>query len=79
MAVYLGKHHSSTVLLVRRTNLSSFRDWERCRAMHVEHRSHSERILTLLRMAVEFDRQDALVQNRRSSGDSILKPEFKRI
>ena len=56
-ALYLGGHHSSTVLLVRRNDLSSFRDWERCRAMHVEHRSHGERILTLLRMAVEFDRQ----------------------
>ena len=30
--------------------------------MHVEHRSHGERILTLFKMAAEFDRQDALVQ-----------------
>jgi len=65
-ALYLGGHHSSTVLLIRRNDLSSFRDWERCRAMHVEHRSHGERILTLFKMAAEFDRQDALVQKRRA-------------
>ncbi len=67
-ALYLGGHHSSTVLLVRRNDLSCFRDWDRCRAIHVEHRSHGERILTLYRMAAEFDRQDALVQQRRTEG-----------
>jgi hypothetical protein len=36
--------------------------------MHVEHRSHGERILTLKRMAEEFDRQHALVQQRRAAG-----------
>ncbi len=65
-ALYLGGHHSSTVLLVRRNDLSCFRDWQRCQAMHVEHRSHGERILTLFRMAAEFERQDLLVQKRRS-------------
>ncbi len=65
-ALYLGGHHSSTVLLVRRDDLSRFRDWERCRAMQVEHRSHGERILTLFKMAAEFDRQDALVRQRRA-------------
>ena len=45
--LYLGGHHSSTVLLVRQADLPRFRDWERCRAMHVEHRSHGERLLTL--------------------------------
>ena len=67
-ALYLGGHHSSTVLLVRQEDLAAFRDWERCRAMHVEHRSHGERILTLMQMAAEFDRQDALVQKRRAEG-----------
>ena len=62
----LGGHHSSTVLLVRRNDLCSFRDWERCRAMHVERRSHGERILTLFKMVAEFDRQDTLVQKCRS-------------
>ncbi len=63
--LYLGGHHSSTVLLVRRDDLARFRDWERCLSMHVEHRSHGERIVTLKRMADEFDRQNALVQERR--------------
>jgi hypothetical protein len=64
--LYLGGHHSSTVLLVRRDDLARFRDWERCLTMHVEHRSHGERIITLKKMAEEFDRQDALVQERRA-------------
>ncbi len=67
-SLYLGGHHSSTVLLVRRDDLGHFREWNRCRAMHVEHRSHGERILTLFRMAAEFDRQDGLVQKRRAEG-----------
>ena len=69
--LYLGGHHSSTVLLVRRDDLARFRDWERCRAMHVEHRSHGERIVTLMRMADEFDRQNALVQERRAQGRTL--------
>jgi hypothetical protein len=67
-ALYLGGHLSSTVLLVRQEDLASFRDWERCRAMEVEHRSHGERILTLMKMAAEFDRQNALIQKRRAEG-----------
>lgn len=67
-ALYLGGHHSSTVLLVRRGDLDRFRDWDRCRVMQVEHRSHGERIVTLYRMAAEFHRQDALVQKRRLEG-----------
>ncbi len=34
--------------------------------MHVEHRSHGERILTLFKMVAEFDRQDTLVQKCRA-------------
>ena len=66
--LYLGGHLSSTVLLVRQADLPSFRDWQRCRTMLVEHRSHGERVLTLMRMAAEFDRQDALVRKRRAEG-----------
>ena len=65
-ALYLGGHLSSTVLLVRQEDLARFGDWESCRTMHVEHRSHGERLLTLMRMAAEFDRQNALVQQRRA-------------
>jgi hypothetical protein len=67
-ALYLGGHMSSTILLIRQEDLAHFQDWEQCRAMLVEHRSHGERILTLLRMAAEFDRQHALVQRRRAEG-----------
>ncbi len=66
--LYLGGHHSSTVLLVRKDDLTFFADWARCRGVHVEHRSHGERIVTLFRMAAEFDRQDALVRQRRAKG-----------
>src|SRR5262249_23698939 len=66
--LYLGGHHSSTILLVRQTDLGSFREWERCRAMQVEHRSHGERILTVHKMASHFDRQDVLIQRRRAEG-----------
>jgi hypothetical protein len=66
--LYLGGHRSSTVLLIRQEDLARFSDWERCQAMLVEHRSHGERILTLKRMADEFDRQHALVQKRRAEG-----------
>jgi hypothetical protein len=67
-ALYLGGHHSSTVLLVRQEDLAAFRDGERCRRMLVEHRSHGERVVTLMRMVEEFDRQHALVQRRRADG-----------
>jgi hypothetical protein len=63
--LYLGGHISSTVLLVRQRDLAIFREWPRCKAMHVEHRSHGERILTLMKMAAEHDRQEALVRQRR--------------
>jgi hypothetical protein len=66
--LYLGGHISSTVLLVRQSDLAKFRGWARCRSMEVEHRSHGERILTLMQMAAEFDRQDALVRKRREEG-----------
>ncbi len=67
-ALYLGGHLSSTVLLVREADLAHFRDWSRCWTMKVEHRSHGERILTLMHIAAEFDRQNALVQKRRAEG-----------
>ena len=66
--LYLGGHLSSTVLLIQQDDLARFRDWEQCKAMLVEHRSHGERILTLMRMAAEFDRQSRLVQQRRAEG-----------
>jgi hypothetical protein len=66
--LYLGGHLSSTLLLVRQDDLARFRDWESCKAIQVEHRSHGERILTLMRMADEFDRQHVLVQKRRAEG-----------
>jgi hypothetical protein len=66
--LYLGGHLSSTILLVLREDLACFRDWQRCKAVMVEHRSHGERILTLMRMAAEFDRQISLVEKRRIEG-----------
>ncbi len=67
-ALYLGGHFLSTVLLIRREDLARFRDWEDCATIEVEHASHGERVLTLMAMAAEYDRQAAAVENRRASG-----------
>ena len=67
-ALYLGGHFLSTVLLIRREDLMQFRDWEDAQAIEVEHASHGERILTLMAMAAEFERQEAAITARRASG-----------
>jgi hypothetical protein len=65
---YLGGHFLSTVLLIRQEDLARFRSWETCSHIEVEHASHGERILTLMDMAREFDRQAKAVAERRASG-----------
>jgi hypothetical protein len=67
-ALYLGGHFLSTVLLIRLDDLLRFRDWDDCAAIEVEHASHGERVLTLMGMAAEYDRQAAAIANRRASG-----------
>lgn len=67
-ALYLGGHFLSTVLLVRLDDLLRFRDWEACTEIQVEHASHGERVLTLMEMATEYDRQAAAVAARRVAG-----------
>jgi hypothetical protein len=66
----LGGHQSSTVILVRRDDLPRFRDWSTCGDIQVEHGSHGERILTLMSMASEYDRQSEAVAKRRAEGKS---------
>jgi len=66
-ALYLGGHFLSTVLLVRRDDLMKFRNWENCAAIHVEHATHGERVLTLMAMAREFEIQAAAVAKRRAA------------
>ena len=39
-----------------------------CSAIQVEHASHGERILTLMDMAAEYDRQAIAVAGRRAAG-----------
>jgi hypothetical protein len=63
-----GGHRSSTVLLVRRDDLPRFRKWLTCRDIQVEHGGHGERILTLLSVAQEFERQSLDVAKRQSEG-----------
>lgn len=63
-----GGHQSSTVLLIRRDDLDRFRDWPSCRAVHVEHGGHGERILTLMAVAAEHDRQAEAVARRQAEG-----------
>lgn len=67
-ALYIGGHFLSTVLLIRRDDLMQFRDWNDAAAIEVEHAGHGERILTLLNMAAEFERQEAEIANRRAAG-----------
>jgi hypothetical protein len=67
-ALYLGGHFLSTVILIRLEDLVRFRDWATCTAIEVEHASHGERILTLMSMAAEYDRQAADVAARRAAG-----------
>jgi hypothetical protein len=67
-ALYLGGHFLSTVLLIRRDDLLRFRDWEDCSTIQVEHTSHGERVLTLMSMASEFERQAVAVEERRAAG-----------
>jgi hypothetical protein len=67
-ALYLGGHFVSTVLLIRRDDLRRFRDWNDCSSIQVEHASHGERIMTLMGMAAEYDRQSSAVDRRRAAG-----------
>ncbi len=63
-----GGHQSSTVILIRRDDLARFRDWTICREIHVEHGGHGERLLTLMNVADEFDRQSADIARRQAEG-----------
>jgi hypothetical protein len=67
-ALYLGGHFLSTVIVIRLDDLVRFRDWKTVAAIEVEHTSHGERILTLLSMAAEYDRQAAAIAARRGTG-----------
>jgi hypothetical protein len=67
-ALYLGGHFLSTVLLIRLEDLARFRNWHDCSTIQVEHASHGERILTLMEMAAEYDRQASKVAGRRAAG-----------
>jgi len=67
-ALYLGGHFLATVLLIRLDDLLRFRHWEECSAIEVEHAGHGERVLTLLGMAAEYDRQADEIANRRAAG-----------
>jgi len=67
-AFYLGGHFLSTVLLIRREDLARFRDWDDCASIEVEHANHGERVLTLMEMAAEYDRQAGVIASRRAAG-----------
>jgi hypothetical protein len=67
-ALYLGGHFLSTIILIRLDDLVQFRNWDRSLAIEVEHAGHGERILTLLNMAAEYDRQAAAIAARRETG-----------
>jgi hypothetical protein len=66
-ALYLGGHFLSTVLLIRRDDLLRFQSWEYCAAIEVEHAIHGERVLTLMSMAAEYQRQATAVAGRRAA------------
>lgn len=64
----LSEHQSTTVILIRQEDLKYFRDWQTCRQIHVEHGNDGARVLTLWRVAHEFDRQMAEVKRLREEG-----------
>lgn len=64
----LSEHQSTTVLLVRESDLKRFLDWNVCKRMHVEHGNDGARVLTLYHMAREFERQLAEVKRLREEG-----------
>jgi hypothetical protein len=66
--LYLGSHFLSTVLLVRLDDLRRFLSWGDCSKILVEHGSHGERILTLMSMAAEYEKQASAVADRRAAG-----------
>jgi hypothetical protein len=66
-AIYLGGHFLSTAILVRHDDLVRFRKWDDCRSIQVEHATHGERILTLVAVAGEYERQAAAVAGRRAA------------
>ncbi len=63
-----GGHQSSTVLVIKQSDLARFRKWTTCRDIQVEHGGHGERILTLLSVAAEYDRQAEAVAKRQAEG-----------
>jgi hypothetical protein len=67
-ALYLGGHFLSTVLLIRRDDLLRFRNWQSCAGIQVEHATHGERVLSLVAMAAEYERQAAAIASRRAAG-----------
>jgi hypothetical protein len=66
--VLLSAHQSTTVILVRQSDLRRFLDWQWCRQLQVEHGSDGARILTLWHMAREFETQLAEVRRLREAG-----------
>ena len=64
----LSGHQSTIVLLVRKSDIELFLDWEICSKLLVEHGSHGMRILTLMKLALEYKRQAAAVAERRRRG-----------
>jgi len=56
------------VLLSRREDVARFCDWDNCASIEVEHASHGERVLTLMEMAAEYDRQAGVIASRRAAG-----------
>jgi hypothetical protein len=64
----LSAHQSTTVVLVRESDLRRFLDWEWCRALRVEHGSDGARVLTLWHMAREFEKQKAELGRLREGG-----------
>ena len=65
-----GGHQSSTVLLIRRDRPRQVPRVDDCRDLHVEHGGHGERILTLLSVADEFDRQSEVDRQAPGRGAS---------
>jgi hypothetical protein len=64
----LSRFQSTTVVLIRQSDLKRFFDWEFCKRIHVEHGSDGARVLTLWHMARELEKQLAEVNRLRAEG-----------
>jgi hypothetical protein len=64
----LAEHQPITIVLISVADLAYFLDWAQCRSVTVEHGSDGLRVLTLMEMAVRFQKEQRQISELRSAG-----------